>query len=94
MRTPLAESVDLISAITSTVSSMGISTPRAGWIRHCLFFAQLRRRSCINEAAQAADNAMDFSKRIRASLPILHMFFSRRPTHGTAECDHQRSQSL
>jgi hypothetical protein len=34
-------------------------------------FAQLRRRSCINEAAQAADNAIDFSKRIRASLPTV-----------------------
>jgi hypothetical protein len=32
-------------------------------------FAELRRRSHINEAAQAADNAADFSERIRASLP-------------------------
>jgi hypothetical protein len=32
-------------------------------------FAELRRRSHINEAAQAAGNAEDFSKRIRESLP-------------------------
>jgi hypothetical protein len=29
----------------------------------------LRRRSQINEAAQAADEAPDFSDRVRASLP-------------------------
>jgi hypothetical protein len=32
-------------------------------------FDELRRRSLINEAAQAADGAPDFSQRIRASLP-------------------------
>ena len=32
-------------------------------------FDELRRRSLINEAAQAADGAPDFSERIRASLP-------------------------
>jgi hypothetical protein len=42
-----------------------------GRVDTALPFAQLRRRSCINEAAQAADNAIDFSKRIRASLPTV-----------------------
>src|SRR5262245_19039814 len=32
-------------------------------------FAELQRRSRINEAAQAADRAPDFSRRIRAGLP-------------------------
>jgi len=32
-------------------------------------FAELKRRSRINEAAKAADKAEDFSKRIRAGLP-------------------------
>jgi hypothetical protein len=32
-------------------------------------FDELRRRSLINAAAQAADGAPDFSERIRASLP-------------------------
>jgi len=32
-------------------------------------FDELRGRSRINEAAQAADDAPDFSERIRASLP-------------------------
>jgi uncharacterized protein DUF4105 len=32
---------------------------------------ELRRRSLINEAAQAADSAPDFSQRIRASLPTM-----------------------
>src|SRR5262249_12795812 len=32
-------------------------------------FAELRRRSRINEAARAADKAEDFSRRIRAGLP-------------------------
>jgi hypothetical protein len=32
-------------------------------------FEELRRRSLINEAAQAADGAADFSERIRVSLP-------------------------
>ncbi len=34
-------------------------------------FEELRRRSRINEAAQAADDAPDFSERIRASLPAV-----------------------
>jgi hypothetical protein len=34
-------------------------------------FGELRRRSQINEAAQAADDAPDFSGRIRASLPTI-----------------------
>ena len=32
---------------------------------------ELRRRSRINEAAQAADKAIDFSQGIRASLPTV-----------------------
>jgi hypothetical protein len=32
-------------------------------------FAELKRRSHINAAAQAADQAADFSQRIRAGLP-------------------------
>jgi Domain of unknown function (DUF4105) len=34
-------------------------------------FDELRRRSRINEAAQAADDAPDFSARIRAALPTI-----------------------
>jgi uncharacterized protein DUF4105 len=34
-------------------------------------FDELRRRSQINEAAEAADGAPDFSERIRASLPTM-----------------------
>jgi hypothetical protein len=34
-------------------------------------FDELRRRSLINEAARAADDAPDFSQRIRASLPTI-----------------------
>ena len=34
-------------------------------------FDELRRRSLINEVAQAADGAADFSERIRASLPTI-----------------------
>jgi len=37
--------------------------------RVTLPFDELRRRSLINEAGQAADRAPDFSDRIRASLP-------------------------
>src|SRR5262245_43770987 len=40
-----------------------------GLIDTDLPFAELRPRSRINEAAKAADNAPDFSKRIRAALP-------------------------
>ena len=41
----------------------------SGRIDTTLPFDELRRRSLINEAAQAADSAPDFSQRIRASLP-------------------------
>jgi hypothetical protein len=41
----------------------------SGRIESSLPFEELRRRSLINEAAQAADGAPDFSERIRASLP-------------------------
>jgi hypothetical protein len=34
-------------------------------------FDELRRRSLINETAQAADGAADFSDRIRAPLPTM-----------------------
>ncbi|HVJ56644.1 MAG TPA: DUF4105 domain-containing protein [Terrimicrobiaceae bacterium] len=42
-----------------------------GRIDTTLPFEELRRRSHINEVAQAADNASDISQRIRASLPTL-----------------------
>lgn len=41
----------------------------AGRLATALPFDELRRRSHINEAAQAADGAADFSRRIRESLP-------------------------
>jgi len=41
----------------------------AGRLDTRLPFAELRRRSHINAAAQAADQAADFSQRIRAGLP-------------------------
>ncbi len=44
---------------------------RSGRIDTTLPFDELRRRSLINEAAQAADGAADFSQRIRASLPTI-----------------------
>jgi hypothetical protein len=34
-------------------------------------FAELRRQSRINDAAQAARNTADFSARIRAALPTV-----------------------
>ena len=43
----------------------------AGWMDTTLPFDELRRRSLINEAAQAAGGAADFSERIRASLPTM-----------------------
>jgi Domain of unknown function (DUF4105) len=43
----------------------------SGWIDTTLPFDELRRRSLINGAAQAADGAADFSERIRASLPTI-----------------------
>ena len=44
---------------------------QSGRIDTRLPFEELRRRSRINEAAQAADGASDFSQRIRASLPTI-----------------------
>ncbi|HEX7810000.1 MAG TPA: DUF4105 domain-containing protein [Thermoanaerobaculia bacterium] len=41
----------------------------SGRVDTTLPFDELRRRSLINEVAQAADSAPDFSQRIRASLP-------------------------
>jgi hypothetical protein len=41
----------------------------SGRIDTSLPFEELRRRSLINDAAQAADGAPDFSERIRASVP-------------------------
>jgi len=40
-----------------------------GVLDRSLSFAELKRRSLINERARAADNDMDFSRRIRAGLP-------------------------
>ena len=41
----------------------------SGRVDTTLPFDELRQRSLINEAAQAADSAPDFSKRIRTALP-------------------------
>jgi hypothetical protein len=41
----------------------------SGRVDTSLSFDELRRRSLINEAARAANGALDFSERIRASLP-------------------------
>ena len=43
----------------------------SGRLDTTLPFAELRRRSLINEAAQAADGVPNFSQRIRASLPTM-----------------------
>jgi hypothetical protein len=43
----------------------------SGRMNSTLPFDELRRRSLINETAQAADGATDFSDRIRASLPTM-----------------------
>jgi hypothetical protein len=43
----------------------------SGRIDTTLPFDELRRRSRINEAARAADQAPDFSERIRASVPTI-----------------------
>jgi hypothetical protein len=43
----------------------------SGRIDTTLPFDELRRRSQINDAAQAADGAPNFSQRIRASLPTM-----------------------
>ena len=42
---------------------------RAGLLNPNVSFAELRRLALINSLAQAAGDAPDFSKRIRASLP-------------------------
>jgi hypothetical protein len=44
---------------------------RSGRVDTALPFDELRRRSLINDAAQEADGAPDFSQRIRASLPTI-----------------------
>lgn len=44
----------------------------SGRIDTTLPFDELRQRSQINEVARAADDAPDFSERIRASLPTIH----------------------
>ena len=44
---------------------------RSGRVDTTLTFDELRRRSLINTAAQAADGASDFSQRIRESLPTI-----------------------
>jgi hypothetical protein len=44
----------------------------SGRVDTTLPFDELRRRSLINEAAQAADDAPDFSDRIRVSLPTIN----------------------
>jgi hypothetical protein len=41
----------------------------AGFLDTSLPYDELRRRSRINEAVRAADDAPDFSRRIRESLP-------------------------
>ena len=41
----------------------------AGWIASTLPFEELRRRSQINDAARAAGDSADFSRRIRENLP-------------------------
>ena len=43
----------------------------SGRVDTTLPYEELRRRSLINGAAQAADDAADFSVRIRASLPTV-----------------------
>jgi len=43
----------------------------SGRVDTTLPFDELRRRSLINEAAEAADAGPDFSRRIRASLPAM-----------------------
>jgi hypothetical protein len=43
----------------------------SGRVDTILPFDELRRRSQINEAAQAANNAPDFSELIRVSLPTI-----------------------
>ena len=42
-----------------------------GRVDMTLPFEELRRRSLINEVAQASDKTIDLSRRIRASLPTV-----------------------
>jgi Domain of unknown function (DUF4105) len=51
----------------------------SGRVDTTLPFEELRRRSLINGAAEAAADAPDFSQRIRASLPSIHHDGERRP---------------
>ena len=44
---------------------------RSGRVDTTLPFDELRRRSLINAAANAAEGAPDFSERIRAGLPTV-----------------------
>jgi hypothetical protein len=67
MRTPQAGPVRLITGI----SSMDWSIINSGRMDTTLPFAEVRRRSLINKAAEAADDSSDFSQRIRASLPTI-----------------------
>ncbi len=53
----------------------------SGRVDTTLPFEELRRRSQINEAAEAADDTPDFSDRIRASLPSI----TRRDTRPGSE---------
>jgi hypothetical protein len=43
----------------------------SGRVDTTLPYEELRQRSLVNEAAQAADGASDFSLRIRASMPTM-----------------------
>jgi len=43
----------------------------SGWVNTTLSYEELRQRSLIKEAAQAANGASDFSPGIRASLPTI-----------------------
>ena len=57
----------------------------SGRLDTTLPFDELRRRSLINEAAQAADDAPDFSERIRASLPTISHPIRRTQTQNPAQ---------
>ena len=49
-----------------------------GALDQSLPFAELRRRSLINERARAADGAPDFSRRIREDLPARSVAAERK----------------
>jgi hypothetical protein len=57
----------------------------SGRVDTTLPYDELRRRSLINEAAQAADDAPDFSERIRASLPTMPHPVRRTQTQNPAQ---------